>query len=194
MTPALGGMVRLQVQVSKRERPYSIGGDEDDDEWWVVVCLVVVVFVLVRYGCDEGVPSSKKKKKLNKSLKKKMKKLIEVICNCVFVFRNFQVVMAHEDSNGRVLSEPFWKLPSKKELPEYYEVIYLFFNHGFLHQPLFQIIKRPVDIAKIQQRIEDDKYADMGRLELVSIRLFIKSCFQFPISGFHAFVQQHPEI
>merc|ERR1711942_509816 len=66
---------------------------------------------------------------------KKMKKLIEV-------------VMQYEDSDGRVLSEPFYKLPSRKELPDYYEVI-----------------RKPVDIAKIQQRIDDEKYEDMDALE-----------------------------
>ena len=49
------------------------------------------------------------KKKGCKKLCKKMKKLMEV-------------VMQYEDSDGRVLSEPFWKLPSRKELPDYYEV------------------------------------------------------------------------
>merc|ERR1712013_205473 len=77
----------------------------------------------------------KKRKKGNKKLCKKMKKLIEV-------------VLQYEDSDGRVLSEPFYKLPSRKELPDYYE-----------------IIKRPVDIAKIQQRIDDEKYDDMSALE-----------------------------
>merc|ERR1719471_626528 len=77
----------------------------------------------------------KKKKKGNKKMIKKMKKLIEV-------------VMQYEDSDGRVLSEPFYKLPSRKELPDYYE-----------------IIKRPVDIAKIQQRIDDEKYDDMSALQ-----------------------------
>merc|ERR1712228_47591 len=77
----------------------------------------------------------KKRKKGNKRLCKKMKKLIEV-------------VMQYEDSDGRVLSEPFYKLPSRKELPDYYE-----------------IIKKPVDIAKIQQRIDDEKYDDMSALQ-----------------------------
>merc|ERR1712168_1123190 len=77
----------------------------------------------------------KKKKKDNKKMIKKMKKLLEV-------------VMQYEDSDGRVLSEPFYKLPSKKELPDYYE-----------------IIRKPVDIAKIQQRIEEDRYEDMDALE-----------------------------
>merc|ERR1711990_661745 len=77
----------------------------------------------------------KKKKKGSKTLRKKMKKLIEV-------------VMQYEDSDGRVLSEPFYKLPSRKELPDYYE-----------------IIKKPVDIAKIQQRIDDEKYEDMSALQ-----------------------------
>merc|ERR1712086_237008 len=76
----------------------------------------------------------KKKKKGNKRMIKKMKKLLEV-------------VMQYEDSDGRILSEPFYKLPSRKELPDYYEVI-----------------RKPVDIAKIVQRI-DDKYEDMDALE-----------------------------
>merc|ERR1712241_1173735 len=82
-----------------------------------------------------GEEPMKKRKKGNKKLCKKMKKLIEV-------------VMQYEDSDGRVLSEPFYKLPSRKELPDYYE-----------------IIRRPVDIAKIQQRIDDDKYDEMDSLE-----------------------------
>merc|ERR1712123_103265 len=77
----------------------------------------------------------KKKKKGNKRLNKKMKKLLEV-------------VMQYQDSDGRILSEPFYKLPSRKELPDYYEVI-----------------RKPVDIAKIQQRIEEEKYEDMDDLE-----------------------------
>merc|ERR1711892_980074 len=77
----------------------------------------------------------KKRKKMSKRLLKKMRKLIEV-------------VMQYEDSDGRTLSEPFYKLPSRKELPDYYEVI-----------------RKPVDIAKIVQRIDDDKYEDMDALE-----------------------------
>merc|ERR1719330_16678 len=74
----------------------------------------------------------KKKKKADRRFMKKM----------------LEVVMQYEDRDGRILSEPFYKLPSRKELPDYYE-----------------IIRRPVDIAKIQQRIDDDKYEDMDALE-----------------------------
>merc|ERR1711997_541356 len=77
----------------------------------------------------------RKKKKADRRFMKKMKKLLEV-------------VMQYEDRDGRILSEPFYKLPSRKELPDYYE-----------------IIRRPVNIAKIQQRIDDDKYEDMDGLE-----------------------------
>jgi len=58
------------------------------------------------------------------------------------------VVNQYQDADGRVLSEPFYQLPSRKELPDYYE-----------------IIKRPVDIAKIEQRIENDKYEDLDAIE-----------------------------
>merc|ERR1712173_354116 len=86
-------------------------------------------------GDDGDNEPRKKKKKGNKKMIRKMKKLLEV-------------VMQYEDTDGRILSEPFYKLPSRKELPDYYEVI-----------------RRPVDIAKIQQRIDDDKYDEMDSLE-----------------------------
>jgi len=66
---------------------------------------------------------------------KKMKKLIEV-------------VNQYQDADGRVLSEPFYQLPTRDELPDYYE-----------------IIRRPVDINKMETRIEADKYKDMDALE-----------------------------
>ncbi|CAG4925885.1 unnamed protein product [Colias eurytheme] len=86
---------------------------------------------------EEEVPSSSKKKskteinQLKKRLKNLMKKVID-----------------HTDDNGRVLSEPFMKLPSRRELPDYYEVI-----------------KKPLDIKKIMNRIEDGKYNDITDLE-----------------------------
>ena len=52
----------------------------------------------------------RKKKKADRKFMKKMKKLLEV-------------VMQYEDRDGRILSEPFYKLPSRKELPDYYEVL-----------------------------------------------------------------------
>lgn len=50
----------------------------------------------------------------------------------------FAWLLVHSD--GRVLSEPFMKLPSRRELPDYYE-----------------IIKKPLDIKKILQRIDEGK-------------------------------------
>ncbi|CAB4058741.1 ATP-dependent helicase brm [Lepeophtheirus salmonis] len=67
--------------------------------------------------------------------KKKMKKLMEI-------------VIRYEDQDQRVLSDPFMKLPTAEELPDYYEVI-----------------KRPIDILKIMDRIESGKYIDMESLE-----------------------------
>lgn len=52
-----------------------------------------------------------------------------------------KIVSFHSDS--RVLSDPFMKLPSRKELPDYYEVI-----------------KKPMDIKKIITRIEEGKVCD----------------------------------
>ena len=46
------------------------------------------------------------------------------------------------------MSDPFMKLPTRKELPDYYEVI-----------------QKPVDITKILTTIEDGKYKDMDVME-----------------------------
>lgn len=46
-------------------------------------------------------------------------------------------------SDGRVLSEPFMKLPSKNKLPDYYDVI-----------------KKPLDIKKIHNRIDESKVSN----------------------------------
>ncbi|XP_045467902.1 ATP-dependent helicase brm isoform X1 [Harmonia axyridis] len=82
--------------------------------------------------------SSKKRSKLSiadMKLKKQMKKLMNIVTK-------------YTDSDGRLLSEPFMKLPPKKDYPDYYEVI-----------------KKPLDINKILNRIDDGKYSDMADLE-----------------------------
>lgn len=87
---------------------------------------------------DESVISTVTKRKkgvTDPKTKEQMRKVIRMVCK-------------HTDADGRVLSEPFMKLPSRRELPDYYDVI-----------------KRPLDIKKIIQRIEDAKYVDFADLE-----------------------------
>ncbi|KAL1500939.1 hypothetical protein ABEB36_006354 [Hypothenemus hampei] len=90
---------------------------------------------------DAG-PSARKKAKGrgfstsdDSKLKRQMKKLMGIVTK-------------YTDSDGRLLSEPFMKLPPKKEYPDYYEVI-----------------KKPIDIQRIMTRIEDGKYSEMVELE-----------------------------
>merc|ERR1712001_574488 len=84
---------------------------------------------------EDDEPKKKKKKGAARKLQKKMRKLMEI-------------VIQYEDQDGRVLSDPFMKLPTRKELPDYYEVI-----------------RKPVDITKILTKIEDGKYEDMDVME-----------------------------
>ncbi|KAB0802651.1 hypothetical protein PPYR_04837 [Photinus pyralis] len=58
------------------------------------------------------------------------------------------IVIKYTDSDGRLLSEQFMKQPSRKDYPDYYE-----------------IIKRPMDINKIVNRIDEGKYGDLQDLE-----------------------------
>jgi len=69
---------------------------------------------------DDSVIISIKRKKqpLDKKVKKQMRKVMSA-------------VIKYSTDDGRILSEPFMKLPSRQKLPDYYE-----------------IIKRPVDIKK----------------------------------------------
>ncbi|XP_013786045.1 transcription activator BRG1-like isoform X1 [Limulus polyphemus] len=68
-------------------------------------------------------------------LTKQMKKLIDV-------------VIKYKDSDGRVLSEAFMLLPLRREFPDYYA-----------------IIKKPVDLRKIRQRIREHRYRNLDDLE-----------------------------
>merc|ERR1712088_923976 len=87
-----------------------------------------------REESEDDEPKKKKKKGAMKKLAKQMRKLIEI-------------VIQYEDQDGRILSDPFMKLPSRKELPDYYEVI-----------------RKPVDITKIMAKIDDGKYDDMDMM------------------------------
>ncbi|XP_025830418.1 ATP-dependent helicase brm isoform X3 [Agrilus planipennis] len=87
---------------------------------------------------NEAGPSSKRRRGQtgnDTKLKKQMRKLMNI-------------VIKYTDSDGRLLSEPFMKLPPRKDYPDYYE-----------------IIKKPIDIGKILNRIEEGKYWDFGDLE-----------------------------
>jgi len=57
-------------------------------------------------------------------------------------------LIRYTNNEGRVLSEPFMKLPSRRVLADYYEVI-----------------KFPMDIHKILGRIEDGRYEALGDME-----------------------------
>merc|ERR1719495_606330 len=133
--------VTYQEQLSERDWLKAIGAEEDEDEddnpagSYYEETPKKKKSKKKRDDNDADDEPKKKKKKGNKKMIKKMRRLMEV-------------VMQYEDSDGRILSEPFYKLPSRKELPDYYEVI-----------------RKPVDIAKIKQKIDDDKYEDMDALE-----------------------------
>merc|ERR1712106_1117446 len=130
--------VTYQEQLSEQDWLKAIGADADEDgeEDASEDNPRKKKLSRKKHEAEEYVEEPRKKRRnVDVSILKKMKKLVEV-------------VLQYQDSDGRILSEPFYKLPSRKELPDYYEVI-----------------RKPVDIAKIVQRIEDDKYEDMDALE-----------------------------
>uniref|UniRef100_A0A671WRK1 SWI/SNF related BAF chromatin remodeling complex subunit ATPase 2 n=1 Tax=Sparus aurata TaxID=8175 RepID=A0A671WRK1_SPAAU len=93
---------------------------------------------------DEGSSKTKKRRgrppaeKLSPNppkLTKQMNTIIDTVIN-------------YRDGSGRQLSEVFVQLPSRKELPEYYE-----------------LIRKPVDFKKIKERVRNHKYRSVGDLE-----------------------------
>lgn len=96
------------------------GGDSDDD---------------IPKKKPRGRPPAEKLSPNPPKLVNQMKKIIKLIVD-------------FKDREERVLSDPFMKLPPKRELPDYYEVI-----------------KKPVDIQKIRNRIREHKYRSLDDLE-----------------------------
>uniref|UniRef100_A0A671WJF4 SWI/SNF related BAF chromatin remodeling complex subunit ATPase 2 n=1 Tax=Sparus aurata TaxID=8175 RepID=A0A671WJF4_SPAAU len=98
---------------------------------------------------DEGSSKTKKRRgrppaeKLSPNppkLTKQMNTIIDTVIN----YRDGSL----EIRSGRQLSEVFVQLPSRKELPEYYE-----------------LIRKPVDFKKIKERVRNHKYRSVGDLE-----------------------------
>ncbi|KAL0993055.1 hypothetical protein UPYG_G00102670 [Umbra pygmaea] len=87
------------------------------------------------------------------SLTKKMKKVVDA------------VIKYKDGSNGRQLSEVFIQLPSRKELPEYYE-----------------LIRKPVDFRKIKERIRSHKYRSLNDLEK-DVMLLCNNAQTFNLEG-----------
>ncbi|XP_035494624.2 probable global transcription activator SNF2L2 isoform X2 [Scophthalmus maximus] len=82
-----------------------------------------------------GRPPAEKLSPNTPKLTKQMNTIIDTVIN-------------YRDGAGRQLSEVFVQLPSRKELPEYYE-----------------LIRKPVDFKKIKERVRSHKYRNMGDLE-----------------------------
>lgn len=90
---------------------------------------------------DGDLPLKRKKAPVDPKMKKQMLKVMKE-------------VIRYADAEGRVLSIEFMKLPSRQKRPDYYE-----------------IIRKPVDIKRIMQRIEDGKYYDFTELEKDFVQL-----------------------
>jgi len=73
--------------------------------------------------------------------------------------RRSHIIYFYVHSDGRVLSEPFMKLPSRRELPDYYE-----------------IIKKPLDIKKILQRIDEGKVCMLVTVSCTTSSVLLTLC------------------
>ena len=68
-------------------------------------------------------------------------------------------------SEGRILSEPFYQLPSRKELPDYYEVI-----------------KKPMDFKRIRKNIKVHKYRCLDDID-ADMALLCKNAQNYNMEG-----------
>ncbi|XP_060001130.1 transcription activator BRG1 isoform X20 [Lagenorhynchus albirostris] len=100
-----------------------------------------------------GRPPAEKLSPNPPNLTKKMKKIVDA------------VIKYKDSSSGRQLSEVFIQLPSRKELPEYYE-----------------LIRKPVDFKKIKERIRSHKYRSLNDLEK-DVMLLCQNAQTFNLEG-----------
>ncbi|CDQ70756.1 unnamed protein product [Oncorhynchus mykiss] len=107
----------------------------------------------VKKAKKRGRPPAEKLSPNPPSLTKKMKKVVDT------------VIKYKDGSNGRQLSEVFIQLPSRKELPEYYE-----------------LIRKPVDFRKIKERIRSHKYRSLNDLEK-DVMLLCSNAQTFNLEG-----------
>ncbi|XP_061084017.1 transcription activator BRG1 isoform X2 [Conger conger] len=100
-----------------------------------------------------GRPPAEKLSPNPPNLTKKMRKIVDA------------VIKYKDTSNGRQLSEVFIQLPSRKELPEYYE-----------------LIRKPVDFRKIKERIRSHRYRSLSDLEK-DVMLLCQNAQTFNLEG-----------
>ncbi|CAF3394516.1 unnamed protein product [Rotaria sp. Silwood1] len=71
------------------------------------------------------------------------------------------VIKYRDNDDNRILSKPFMRLPTQKELPEYYETI-----------------KNPVDFNKIKKKLAEHRYRNLDELE-ADVMLLCKNAQEF---------------
>ncbi|CAF3496918.1 unnamed protein product, partial [Rotaria sp. Silwood2] len=71
------------------------------------------------------------------------------------------VIKYRDNDDNRILSKPFMRLPTQKELPEYYDMI-----------------KNPVDFNKIKKKLSEYRYRNIDELE-ADVMLLCKNAQEF---------------
>ncbi|XP_051874243.1 protein polybromo-1 isoform X8 [Pristis pectinata] len=64
------------------------------------------------------------------------------------IYQLFEAVRNHRNSQGQLLAEPFFRLPSKKDYPDYY-----------------QQIKHPLSLQIIRQKLKNNEFENLDQLE-----------------------------
>uniref|UniRef100_A0A2K6WAG2 Uncharacterized protein n=1 Tax=Onchocerca volvulus TaxID=6282 RepID=A0A2K6WAG2_ONCVO len=86
-----------------------------------------------------------------------------------FLNKLYEALIKYKTSSGKELAAAFEQLPSRRELPDYYE-----------------IIEKPMDLNKVKRKIKDGKYhsvQDMG----IDIRLLCANARKYNIDGSEIF-------
>ncbi|XP_048462115.1 protein polybromo-1 isoform X4 [Rhincodon typus] len=64
------------------------------------------------------------------------------------LYQLFEVVRSYRNSQGQLLAEPFFRLPSKKDYPDYY-----------------QQIKNPMSLQQIRQKLKSNEFENLDQME-----------------------------
>ena len=84
---------------------------------------------------------------------------------------------AYKSDDGRIICESFIRLPSKRYFS--YEIIFIRTSLLRTHAEYYTLIKQPIDLIRIQQKIRTDEYQTLEQfiddIQLLLKKVIIKS-------------------
>ncbi|KAI1724874.1 bromodomain-containing protein [Ditylenchus destructor] len=144
----------------KRKKPRKNNGDEGGESTSVKRGRKKKVVAEGAEGSDEEDRTKAKKKRVAADPNNKLTEMLQKL---------YQTLVTYRTSDGRELAYPFIQLPSRRELPDYYEVI-----------------EKPMDLNRIKKKIKDGRYNSLDDMT-EDVRLMCSNAQKYNTDGSEIF-------